>query len=202
MWYPRGKFTGLALFIAFGLFATGYIWGGIGVGILALGIHIIFGGSWQGFVTTTIILLAMIGLINVLDSCGSGDQTSNVKVSQIAGQSTATKIVASNKPKVSTPTERPTNAPSCLNWKSVTGIHDRKQVCVYGRIAKIGGTTKYPVIIRFSEEPGAFMIRGPYRGFDATKGQCIKAEGVVLKDITFLYMDTEEIKLSDYDGCK
>ena len=132
----------------------------------------------------------------------SDHQTSSVTVSQIAGQSTATKIVASNKPKVSTPTERPTSTPSCINWKSVKGIHVRKQVCVYGRIAKIGGTTKYPVIFRFSEEPGTFLIRGPYIGFTGSKGQCIKAEGVVRKDVTYLYMDTEEIELNEYDGCK
>jgi hypothetical protein len=46
------------------------------------------------------------------------------------------------------------------------------------------------------------MIRGPFRGFVATKGQCIKAEGVVMKDITYLYIDTEEVELSEYDGCK
>jgi len=146
-------------------------------------------------------ILAIVAILYLLVE-QSSHQTSSVKVSQIAGQSTATKIVASNKTKASTPTERTTSTPSCLYWKSMTGIHERKQVCVYGRIAKIGGSTKYPVIIRFSEEPGTFMIRGPYRGFIATKGQCIKAEGVVMKDITYLYMDTEDIELSEYGGCK
>ncbi|MFC2052833.1 HIRAN domain-containing protein [Chloroflexota bacterium] len=156
-----------------------------------------------GILVIVSILCGILAII-AFNSLGeqSAHQTSSVNVNQIAGQSTATRIMASSKPKASTPTERPTSTPSCLHWKSVTGIHVGNHVCVYGRIVKIGVTTKYPVIIRFSEEPGSFMIRGQYRGFAATKGQCIKAEGVVMTDITYLYMDTEEVKLSDYSGCK
>jgi len=131
-----------------------------------------------------------------------GHQTSGVKVNQVAGQSTATKVVASNKPRTSTPTERPISTPSCLYWTSIKENQVGKHVCVYGIIVKIGGTTNYSLIIRFSEEPGNFLIRGPYKGFTGSRGQCIKAEGVVRKDITYLYMDTEEVELSEYGGCK
>jgi uncharacterized membrane protein YhaH (DUF805 family) len=89
-----------------------------------------------GIVLIIVGIIAIIVIISLIEQ--SGHQTSSVNVKQIAGQSTATRIIASNKPKASTPTERPTSTPSCLYWKSVKGIHERKQVCVYGRIAKIG----------------------------------------------------------------
>lgn len=67
MWYPRGKFTGLALFISFGLIAIGETLYGIIAGVIALFLHLAFGGNWQGFVTTVIILLAIMGLFGILN---------------------------------------------------------------------------------------------------------------------------------------
>jgi len=66
MWYPRGKFTGLALFAALILFSIrewtlGFIAAGIG-----LVLHLAMGGNWRGFLASVIAILAFIGLITVL----------------------------------------------------------------------------------------------------------------------------------------
>jgi len=67
MWYPRGKFTGLALFVAIFLFAVDETLYGIIAGGVALVLHLAMGGKWQGFVTTVIIILALIGLFSILN---------------------------------------------------------------------------------------------------------------------------------------
>jgi hypothetical protein len=38
-------------------------------------------------------------------------------------------------------------------------------------------------------------------GFDFTQNQCIQVKGVVKEDITYLYMDTKEIEVREFDGC-
>ena len=66
MWYPRGKFTGLALFTAIILFSirewkSGFVAAGIG-----LVLHLALGGTWKGFLVSVIIILAFIGLIIII----------------------------------------------------------------------------------------------------------------------------------------
>ena len=67
MWYPRGKFTGLALFISVFLFAVGETLYGLIAGGVALVLHLAMGGKWRGFATTVIIILAGIGLLSILN---------------------------------------------------------------------------------------------------------------------------------------
>jgi energy-coupling factor transporter ATP-binding protein EcfA2 len=174
------------------------------------------GLSVVGFVGLFVILIVIVSLVLFSNNQVSSD-SSKVNITKLTNTIPPPEKTKTKKEKLTEndtskqvtsipaalmPIMNSTSTPSCLNWNSINGIHRGKELCVYGTIVKVGGTIKYPIIIRFSEEPGAFMIRGPYRGFVATKGQCIKAEGVVMKDITYLYMDTEEIELSDYGGCK
>jgi hypothetical protein len=67
MWYPRGKFTGIALMVSIFLFTVGETLYGIIAGVLALILRLAFGGKWQGFVTTVIIILAVLELFTIFN---------------------------------------------------------------------------------------------------------------------------------------
>jgi len=99
------------------------------------------------------------------------------------------------------PTDTPIQTPSLFNWMSLREKHIGLELSIYGRIVKINSTPKYPIIVHFSEQQGTFLIRGSYMGFDFTQNQCIQVKGIVREDITYLYMDTSEIEVREFDGC-
>ena len=99
------------------------------------------------------------------------------------------------------PTDTPIKTPSLFNWMSLREKHVGLKLTIYGRIVKVNSTPKYPIIVHFSEQQGTFLIRGSYMGFDFTQNQCIQVKGIVKEDITYLYMDTDEIEVREFDGC-
>jgi uncharacterized protein YdeI (BOF family) len=99
------------------------------------------------------------------------------------------------------PTDTPTKTPSLFNWQSLQEKHVGLKLSIYGKIVKVNSTPKYPVIVHFSDQQGTFLIRGSYMGFDFTPNQCIEVKGKIKEDITYLYMDTNDIEVREFDGC-
>ena len=98
-------------------------------------------------------------------------------------------------------TEDLRSTPSCIIWSSINKMKLGKSICVFGKINKIGSTTQYPIIIRFSDELGTFLIRGPSSKNPEPRCTCVKVEGILRQDITYLYMNTNDVEISEFDGC-
>ncbi|MFC2055570.1 hypothetical protein ACFLV7_14920 [Chloroflexota bacterium] len=84
----------------------------------------------------------------------------------------------------------------CWPWHTVDEYFLGQSICVYGTIEKMISTPSYPIIAGFSKDPGTLVIRGEYGGFNFSKNQCVVVRGLLEKDSTYLYMNSEEIDIS------
>jgi len=84
----------------------------------------------------------------------------------------------------------------CWPWHTVDEYFLDQSICVYGTIEKMISAPSYPIIAGFSKDPGTLVIRGEYGGFSFSKNQCVVVRGLLEKDSTYLYMNSEEIDIS------
>ena len=84
----------------------------------------------------------------------------------------------------------------CWPWYTVDEFFVGQSICVFGTIEKIISTPNYPIIVGFSKDPGTLVIRGQYGGFNFSQNQCVVVRGLIEKDSTYLYMNSEEIDIS------
>jgi len=84
----------------------------------------------------------------------------------------------------------------CWPWYTVDEFFMDHSICVFGTIEKMISTPKYPIIAGFSEDPGTLVIRGQYAGFNFSQNQCVVVPGLLEKDSTYLYLNSEKIDIS------
>jgi len=89
----------------------------------------------------------------------------------------------------------------CWPWYTVGEFFVGQSICVFGTIEKIISTPNYPIIAGFSKDPGTLVIRGHYGGFNFSQNQCVVVRGLIEKESTYLYMNSEEIDISTSFVC-
>jgi hypothetical protein len=91
----------------------------------------------------------------------------------------------------------------CIRWDEVQDRHIGHRICVYGIIVKLQETGTYAQIVRFSDEAGTFLIKSRWFTYVGIKrGDCVKAEGTIMRDGNYLSMAIWEAALYQYDGCE
>lgn len=99
------------------------------------------------------------------------------------------------------PTSTPLGSPGwigpgggCKLWNYLSSSDLGNEICVYGKVVKFYATEEYGQIIRFSEEPGTFMVRGRNYVFDdIERGKCIAVRGIIQSaNNQYLYVDIDD----------
>jgi hypothetical protein len=91
----------------------------------------------------------------------------------------------------------------CIRWDEVKDRHIGHRICVYGVIVKLQETSNYAQIVRFSEEAGTFLIKSRWFTYvGINRGDCVKAEGTIIRDGNYLSMEIREASMYQYDGCE
>ena len=69
-----------------------------------------------------------------------------------------------------------------------------RSTCVYGRVVRVYEAAPYGQIIRFSAQPGDFLVRGENYYFEGVYvGQCVMLEGTIYQSASYLYMDIDDL---------
>lgn len=124
------------------------------------------------------------------------------RVGDPSGQGTAAAGLLPTATLQPTPSPEPSPTPGCYPWTAVTDDQVGADLCVFGRIVMVSGTNIYQQILRFSEQPGTFLIRGRTRGFSGmVAGKCIAVTGKILRSGAYLYQDAETSQVVDFEGC-
>jgi hypothetical protein len=64
---------------------------------------------------------------------------------------------------------------------------------VYGQVVRVYSADPYIQIIRFSSQPGEFLLLGEFYYIDGIAvGQCVAVEGVVRQSSSYLYMPIDD----------
>lgn len=91
----------------------------------------------------------------------------------------------------------------CIRWDKVRDRHIGHRICVYGVIVKLQETSNYAQIVRFSDEAGTFLIKSRWFTYVGIKrGDCVKAEGTIIRDGNYLSMRIWEAAMFQYNGCQ
>ena len=157
--------------------------------------------AWKSVLLTSAAIAALALLLTAVDASVAAPTSSP---SQPSSRPTA---VPTRKPtsrpsatRTRVPTSQP--SPSCIAWNRVSDSHIGKELCVYGTIVKQYATEQYAHIVRFSEDPGTFLLRGRGWYYEGLKSSlCVAAVGTVYRDGNYLYMDIANTELYEYTGC-
>jgi hypothetical protein len=92
--------------------------------------------------------------------------------------------------KVKTPTVQSSN---CIQWSKVSSAMIGKEICVYGNVYKIKSVGASTTQILFSSNQESFFLAGGTYYYDVNLGDCVLAEGEVLRSGSGVpYMDIDE----------
>ena len=74
---------------------------------------------------------------------------------------------------------------------------------MYGVVTRVYEAAPYIQIIRFSGQPGEFLVRGEEYYFKSVNvGQCVRVEGTIYQSLSYLYMaiDNPSTTLAEVDS--
>ncbi|NIM95048.1 MAG: DnaJ domain-containing protein [Anaerolineales bacterium] len=148
------------------------------------------------------IFLFLIGisiLISVISSLSNSQEPSPSTVSSSSSSAKYTTPTRTTRP-------RPTNTPppQCIRWNKVSSMHVGRSICVYGRIVRIYEMGQYNQIVRFTDQPGAFLLRGEYYYFkDLRRDLCIAVVGTIERSESYLFINIDDpgTQLYEYSDC-
>jgi hypothetical protein len=90
----------------------------------------------------------------------------------------------------------------CTDWRLIGDTDRNINKCVTGYIVNIYKTVPYVQIIRFSIQPGTFLIKSREYYFPNLQiGECIAGFGYVYRDASTFYMEIQNLKMYSYNGC-
>ena len=96
-------------------------------------------------------------------------------------------------PNTTSSTQQTRQASNCIDWTEVTAAMIGNEKCVYGNVYKTRFVGESTFQILFSSNPQAFFLAGGTYNYNITSGNCVFAEGVVLKSGAGVpYIDIDE----------
>ena len=163
-----------------------------------------FARSSSGWKSVMLVLTAILGIALIMSVAGvnaSAPPSSPPRPNQLP-TIMPTRIPTQPPRPTATPLPASSNSPACLLWTKVSDYNIGREICVYGSIVKHYSTEQYAHIVRFSEQPGTFLLRGRDWYYESLqRSDCVAAFGVVQRDGNYLYMDIATTQLYEHSGC-